>query len=375
MTEEPDMQPIPRFVVVGRVNKGKSSLVATLAEAGSVAIDRIPGTTQNADTFEFKIGKQVLFELIDTPGFQEARRALAWMQKRAKNPGQRPEAVEAFVNHFRDDADQFTDEVRLLEPILEGTAGILYVVDGSQRYRTGDEAEMEILRWTGRPAMALINHVRDRRFDDQWQPILNQHFNLVRTFNAHRASFEDRIELLRGFRELRQEWKPAMDEAILLMEGDKTERMRRLGRTLAEHIWRSLSHTEKTKLPGGVDENQRQKLKANIKVRYEDKLRDFETESRKEVERIFRHTMKGTSDQNYQVPDPSDLFSEESMRAFGLTKFQLAVSATIGGGSDGGRGRYALWWCYGRRRDCGWGRCWRSGCLLGRRSSRTYFEH
>ena len=44
----------------------------------------------------------------------------------------------------------------LLTPILEG-AGILYVVDAGAPYRENYEAEMEILRWTGRPSMAVIN--------------------------------------------------------------------------------------------------------------------------------------------------------------------------------------------------------------------------
>ncbi|HEY6100237.1 MAG TPA: hypothetical protein VIW03_12450 [Anaeromyxobacter sp.] len=37
MTDE-----IPRFAVVGRVNKGKSSIVATLAEDDSVRVDPRP---------------------------------------------------------------------------------------------------------------------------------------------------------------------------------------------------------------------------------------------------------------------------------------------------------------------------------------------
>ena len=36
----------PVFVVVGHVNRGKSSVVSTLAADESVAIDLTPGTTQ-----------------------------------------------------------------------------------------------------------------------------------------------------------------------------------------------------------------------------------------------------------------------------------------------------------------------------------------
>src|SRR6185503_21143221 len=73
---------IPTFAVVGRVNKGKSSIVSTLVEDESVRVDKAPGTTQECETFELRVGDRVLCRLIDTPGFEEAPRALAWMRER-----------------------------------------------------------------------------------------------------------------------------------------------------------------------------------------------------------------------------------------------------------------------------------------------------
>jgi len=332
-----DNQPIsiPRFVVVGRVNKGKSSLVATLAEDDNVAIDRIPGTTQFAGVYGFKIGDRVLFELIDTPGFQEARHALAWMRERTEQVHQRPDAVKAFVEQFQGD-ERFVDEVRLLQPLLEGEAGILYVVDGSRPYREGDEAEMEILRWTGCPAMALINQVREQNLEPEWRPVLTQYFNLVRTFNAHEATYRDRLELLRGFRELRQEWRGAMDEAIEAMNSDRRHRMKTLSKTLAEYISNSLTHIEKLEVPKDSSKSQREKLERDVKVAFENRLRKLEKEGRKRVERIFRLSSVSTNDQEHLLPESSDLFSETSMRTFGLTKTQLTYYAAMSGAAIGG---------------------------------------
>ena len=85
-------------------------------------------------------------------------------------------------------SDEFGDEVALLEPILDG-AGILYVVDASSHLEPSNEAEMEILRWTGQPAMALINRVRRRDHAAEWRPTLTQFFHIVREFDAHGAMF------------------------------------------------------------------------------------------------------------------------------------------------------------------------------------------
>jgi hypothetical protein len=76
------------------------------------------------------------------------------------------------------------------------------VVDGTVPYSRDFEAEMEILRWTGRPRMALVNRIGTGNHIEEWKKALGQYFSLVREFDANRASFDDRIRLLESFREL-----------------------------------------------------------------------------------------------------------------------------------------------------------------------------
>ena len=56
-------------------------------------------------------------------------------------------------NHGR---SEFEAECLLFQPIVEG-AGIIYVVDGSEPLLEIHAAEMEILRLTGQPRLAIIN--------------------------------------------------------------------------------------------------------------------------------------------------------------------------------------------------------------------------
>ena len=46
--------PLPRFVVVGNVNQGKSSVVAALTEDEAVPIDSYPGTTRRCGEYLFR---------------------------------------------------------------------------------------------------------------------------------------------------------------------------------------------------------------------------------------------------------------------------------------------------------------------------------
>ena len=77
----------PRFAVVGHPNKGKSSIVAALAQNDAIDISSRSGTTLRADPFAIAIG-DAAYTLIDTPGFQRPRRALEWLNRHATSADQ-----------------------------------------------------------------------------------------------------------------------------------------------------------------------------------------------------------------------------------------------------------------------------------------------
>ena len=68
------MNPMPRFAVVGHPNKGKSSIVSTLAGDDSVEIKADPRTTLRCNRYPMKVDGKTLYELIDTPGFNALAR-------------------------------------------------------------------------------------------------------------------------------------------------------------------------------------------------------------------------------------------------------------------------------------------------------------
>lgn len=315
----------PLFVVVGNVNQGKSSVVAALSENETIPIDSYPGTTGVAATYVFKTGDEELFRIVDTPGFQRPRQVLAWLQKHASNAAERPDAVRAFVEAHAG-GTEFPDEVELLRPILDG-AGILYVVDASSHLEPANEAEMEILRWTGQPAMALVNRVRDRDHVGEWRPTLTQFFHIVREFDAHRASFADRIALLRGFREIRPEWSPAIDRAVAAMDREWQEREGAAALVIAGLVVDGLAHVEKCAIADGADETA---VKQELEQAFREAQRQLESRARQAVERIYRHD-------DLQRDDPTlellreDLFAEATWRLFGLTRKQLAKYGVLWG--------------------------------------------
>ncbi|MEE8310951.1 MAG: GTPase/DUF3482 domain-containing protein [Candidatus Binatia bacterium] len=326
---------IPVFAVVGRINKGKSSIVATLVEEdddGKIRIRHEPGTTKAAHRIHVEVDGRPAFAVVDTPGFQEAPHMLRWLRERETSAASRPQLVADFIAHFSE-RDEFTDECRLLEPILEG-AGILYVVDASNPYRANYEAEMEILQWTGRPRMALINTIGTDDHVEEWQRALGQYFNIVRVFDAHDSGFTERIGLLRAFRELDADAAPAIAEAIAALESDWHERRRGAASEIAALLVEGLTYSERYPL---LDEEALQAQTDEALDRLYRALRDRERHERQNVEDIYRHTHIERREADLERPVfDRDLFADTSWNVLGLSTWQLVRAGAIGGAAVGG---------------------------------------
>ena len=322
----------PLFAVVGHPNKGKSSIVATLAEDETVAISPDPGTTRRARSFSMRSDDRVLYALIDTPGFQRPRATLAWLREHERGADARPAVVREFVSvHARD--ERFRDECELLRPILDG-AGILYVVDGAHPYGVEYEAEMEILRWTGQPRMALINLIGPGDHVEEWRRALNQYFSIVRVFDAQRADFAKRLELLRAFRELgegHEGWAGMLDQAVTTLDRDRNLRARRAATEVVDLIVDLLSMRESAPAPEGSDERA---ITAELAEQLKARVRQREQVQRRAVQDLYRHRALAAHEQQVDLL-ADDLFSDRTFAVFGLSTAQLAMTGAATGAVAG----------------------------------------
>ncbi len=327
---------LPRFAVVGHPNKGKSSVVATLAQNDSIAIAMEPGTTRDSHRYPMKVDDVTLYELIDTPGFQRPRKLLAWLQGHSLSASDRPDTVAAFVNQHSDDP-RYHDECELLRPIVAG-AGIIYVVDGSVPYNREHEAEMNILRWTGRPSLALINQIGSDDYSADWEAALGQYFQIVRRFDAVRAPFEKHLDLLRSFGELAPKWRETLDAALEYLQALKFGRDHQALEQIADALIDMLGHQETARL--GEHQDARPLL-PQLRQRWQAWQREREQRQRRAVEDIYLHRRLQREESDLTLPDESDLFSERTRQLWGISKGQLAA-AGFGAGAVGGAGLDAV---------------------------------
>jgi len=317
----------PVFAVVGHPNKGKSSIVSTIAQNDDIAISPRSGTTRDTQYYDILIGA-ARYTLVDTPGFQRPSRALAWLQENAPSADKRRHAVEQFIADTQC-RQQFPEEVMLLKPIMEGAA-ILYVVDGSRPYGTEYEAEMEILRWTGQASMALINPIENEDHVQDWQQALGQYFKIVRVFNAMQADFEKVVPILEAFSHIREEWQSALAGIVSEYRKQRTTQLQDSASLLEELLTRLCTYQVSQKV---LSKAQADGLKDILEKKYFNDMRKIEHQHHEALKRLYQYRhLESTID---QLPLESNLFDTDKWIMWGLNRKQLTVATTIAGAATG----------------------------------------
>lgn len=317
---------IPEFAIIGHPNEGKSSVLSTLAEDDSVRVSPIPGETVVCQAFPVRIDGREILRFIDTPGFQNPRQVLQWMQD---YQGPDEQMLEAFIAAHKDDP-AFNDDCQLLGPVAAG-AGVIFVVDGSRPLRHVDRAEMEILRLSGAPRMAVINcKEEETAYLDRWQSEFRKHFNAVRLFNSCRANYRQRIELLESLKSIDQQLEPLLRMVIDTFQQNWVVRNLRTTTILAMLLRDILSYRRTVACSKGEEQEKRLELHQ----KYLDYVTAKERAAQQEIRQLFKHNIF-----NLELPPQSileeDLFSKRTWEFLGLSDRQIILAGALGGAALG----------------------------------------
>jgi hypothetical protein len=318
---------IPEFAIVGHPNEGKSAVVSTLAEDDTVRVTPYPGETVICQTFPVVIDGKEVIRFIDTPGFQNPKKTLNWIKNYRGDPAR---ILPAYLETHAE-APDFGDDCRLLEPIAGG-AGVIYVVDGSRPIRNVDLAEMEVLRLTGRPRMAVINCKQDETvYIETWKGEFRKHFNAIRVFNANKATYAERIDLLENLKGIDQDWGPALERVISAFKEDWQQRNAQTAYIICDLLERALGYSITRSFTETAGEKS---LRAKLQKEYADSIEKIEAKAHRKIRKLFKHNIF-----NYSLPSHSilneTLFSRKTWQFLGLTPRQLIAAAGMAGGVVG----------------------------------------
>ncbi len=318
---------IPEIAIIGHPNEGKSSVLSTLAEDDSVRISPYPGETTVCRTFPVIIDNREILRFIDTPGFQNPGRVLA---KLKTLQGSSTSRLRDLI-HYCGSTEDLREDHELLRPIEAGAA-IIYVVNGARPIRRVDRDEMEIIRLIGKPRMAVLNNKdADSAYSQQWKDELSRHFNSIRLFDAHRATYSERIDLLEALKSIDQDWQPVMSEVIEAIKKDWDSRILTSAHIISSLLNECLSLKRTADIKQGADSDL---VREKLIKRYTRAIESLEKGAHKRIRTLFNHNLY-----DYQLPPQSilheDIFSEKTWKFLGLSKRQFVLLGGIGGGAVG----------------------------------------
>lgn len=329
---------LPKFAVVGKVNAGKSSVLATLLEVDDNQVLRIsdtPGETTECQVFPVSFEGEEWIHFIDTPGFSRAIDAMEEIKHLAGQQSPNLDTLRQFCAKY-ENSGEFVDECQLLSPLIDG-AGLLYVIDPSKPVRDTFIAEMEVLRWTGRPRMALLNSKSDStEFLQDWKDLLGSYYNLVRTFNAHEARFAERRKLLQSLLDIDEENQKMIQTVLSFLD---TEWEQRRGESVEKMItflqdaltYRATTAIEERDL---LIESRKTRILEKLSDNYFDKIKKLEGKLHQNLLHIYRHHLVSEESSKLDLAE-MDLFSEETWEKWGLSRSQLTLAGVAAGATAG----------------------------------------
>jgi hypothetical protein len=193
---------------------------------------------------------------------------------------------------------------------------------------------MEILRYTGRPTMALINRSTSGRYLEEWQRALDQFFKLVRLFDAHGVTYRDRRALLEAFRLLTPADSAQINAALEGLALERSRRRYEVAGIVADLLVDALSFHLTVVLP---DTQSLDLERARLEGEFHDRLRQGEVNAHRKMAEVFLHRLEGwTPETAAELEAGADLFSEETWNVMGLTPSTLVALSALSGAAAGG---------------------------------------
>lgn len=318
----------PSFALIGAVNHGKSSIAATLLEDDNIGISGDPGKTLESQRFDYRDGGLTVW---DTPGFQDPRGMLAEIQSAVCGSNKPLDVFQKFATRHAA-AGMFVAERELLRPLLLG-AGILYVIDTSRPLMRVHEAEMELLRLTGLPRLAILNPTGPAEHDSIWRAKLGQNFGAVHEFNALKARIKHRTDLLRTMATVADEWRDLLIAVANKVETVWKSRLEETSQLMVELVGKCVRYKSKVSVAPGDDI---EAAVCSLKATFFDNLRAEEKKSREDLRNLFLHHRESVT-LDIALPNADDLFSEETWKVFGLTWPMLLAGGSLLGGYAGAK--------------------------------------
>jgi len=325
--------PAINIAVVGHTNTGKTSLIRTLLRDDQFGnIDDAAGTTRSVEKSVIFAGENAVFNLFDTPGFEDASallQALEGLSKtvEVKSPADLLRSLISQTEKFPD----FEQEIKVLRQSLNSDV-LLYIIDVREPLLGKYSDEVEILSKAGKPILPVFNFIAGNSESlMRWREQMAR-FNLHSALELDTVAFDFEAEK-RLYQKLQSLLERRYDTLQTLIDY-RQEVWQNLVHAAAQRIFQLLTNVACYRLEvagkDGISDADVATMQSFVRKAEQLALRDLLT--------IFAFTQKDVELQQLAVRDGQwelDIFSPRALKVFGLNAGATALTgAAAGAGID-----------------------------------------
>ena len=316
-----------KIAIIGDPNKGKSSLVSTLAYDDNVKVSSKSGETSLSKSFPLRIDDEIIYELYDTPGFDNYEVLLDFIDDNEDKYSDFNSLLEAFIKEYKNDND-FKKDIEIYKVLLQKPI-IIYLINSSESYRIEYQSQIDIIAKTKLPAFAVFNQIGIQNNKHTWESTVKTFFIDSFEYNVLQSSFDDKISLLDNIKHKINNTKieNQIDNAISILEEDFQRRLKFTFEELVDSFYKIITYKKEFSYS---KDNEKQENEYFIDIK-------------KQEEKFYTIVEKEWGfynlDKDIEKIKKIKIDSKSFTRIFGLSKSVIiSISSAIGAVSGGSLG-------------------------------------
>jgi GTP-binding protein EngB required for normal cell division len=164
----------PTFVIIGKPNNGKSSMISALTFNDMVEVSQSVGTTVVKSSYAYIRDNKIVCSFYDTPGFESAKDIYRYIKENRAETLSNHKLLRNYIREHKDEESRLKD-IEILEAVLESDY-IVFMVNVSEKFNKNNiGAELEIINFINKPTLVLFNQKSDENHEKEWEEALIKH--------------------------------------------------------------------------------------------------------------------------------------------------------------------------------------------------------
>ena len=173
----------PTFVIIGKPNNGKSSIISALTFNDMVEVSQKVGTTVARASYSYIRDNKIICSFYDTPGFEMAKDIWRYIKNNSQNTYANNRILRNYIRENKDE-DSKQKDIEILEAVLDSDF-IVFMLNSSERFNKNTiGAELEIISFIKKPTLVLFNQKSDKDYTKEWEKELNK-YNLKQFYKIN----------------------------------------------------------------------------------------------------------------------------------------------------------------------------------------------